>query len=48
MCIRDRVGTMGIEAYFDKQLAGKDGYREAFVDAENYQLPCLLYTSSKE
>ena len=33
------VGTMGIEAYFDKQLAGKDGYREAFVDAENYQLP---------
>ena len=33
------VGTMGIEQYFDKQLSGTDGYRQAFVDADNYQMP---------
>lgn len=33
------VGTMGIEQYFNKQLAGKNGYRESFVDASNYQTP---------
>ena len=31
------VGTMGIEEYFNKQLAGKNGYRETFVDASQYQ-----------
>ena len=33
------VGTMGIEQYFNKQLAGKNGYRESFVDAADYQSP---------
>ncbi|QNQ82463.1 PASTA domain-containing protein [Lactobacillus sp. PV037] len=33
------VGTMGIEQYFNKQLSGKDGYRKALVDADQYQLP---------
>ncbi|KRL63468.1 penicillin-binding protein [Lactobacillus psittaci] len=33
------VGTMGIEAYYNKYLAGKDGYQESSVDASNYQLP---------
>lgn len=33
------VGTMGIEQYFNKQLAGKNGYRESFVDASDYQSP---------
>jgi penicillin-binding protein 2B len=33
------VGTMGLEQYFNKQLSGKDGYRESFVDGENEQLP---------
>lgn len=37
--IESLVGMMGIEAYFNKQLAGKDGYRESSVDASNYQLP---------
>lgn len=41
---QDLVGTMGIEQYFNKQLAGKDGYREAFVDAENYQMPNSSHT----
>jgi penicillin-binding protein 2B len=33
------VGVMGLEAYFDKILAGKDGYRISSVDASEYQLP---------
>ncbi|MBP2057809.1 penicillin-binding protein 2B [Lactobacillus colini] len=33
------VGTMGIEQYFNKQLSGTDGYRQALVDADNYQMP---------
>ena len=35
----DLVGTMGIEAYYDKYLAGKDGFKESSVDASEYQLP---------
>lgn len=33
------VGTMGIEAYFNKTLTGTDGYRISSVDASEYQLP---------
>lgn len=33
------VGTMGIEAYFNKTLSGTDGYRISSVDASNYQSP---------
>lgn len=33
------VGTMGIEAYFNKTLSGTDGYRISSVDASNYQIP---------
>lgn len=33
------VGTMGIEAYFNKTLSGTDGYRISSVDASNYQMP---------
>lgn len=44
------VGTMGIEEYFNKQLSGKDGYRKALVDADQYQLPNSqhLYKSAKD
>ncbi len=40
---QDLIGTMGLEAYFNRQLSGKNGYREAFVDAEHYQLPNGLH-----
>ena len=33
------VGTMGIEAYFNKTLTGTDGYRISSVDASEYQMP---------
>lgn len=33
------VGIMGLEQYFNKQLSGKDGYRESFVDGENETMP---------
>lgn len=33
------VGTMGIEAYFNKTLTGTDGYRISSVDAAEYQMP---------
>ncbi|MCP9330964.1 penicillin-binding protein [Lactobacillus kefiranofaciens] len=33
------VGTMGIEAYFNKTLTGTDGYRVSSVDTSEYQMP---------
>lgn len=33
------VGTMGLEAWFDKTLTGKDGYRISSVDASENQTP---------
>lgn len=33
------VGEMGIEAYYDKELKGKNGYSEYQVDAYGYQIP---------
>lgn len=32
-------GEMGIEAYYDKQLQGKDGYTEYEKDASGYRMP---------
>ncbi|MFC2694887.1 MAG: penicillin-binding transpeptidase domain-containing protein [Lactobacillus sp.] len=31
----DLVGTMGLEKYFNKQLAGKDGYEETFATSSS-------------
>lgn len=36
---QDLAGTMGIEAYYNNVLQGKDGYRQSSVDASEYQLP---------
>lgn len=36
---QDLVGTMGLEAYYNNWLAGKDGRRISSVDASEYQLP---------
>ncbi|MDF7638805.1 penicillin-binding transpeptidase domain-containing protein [Lactobacillus sp. ESL0791] len=33
------VGTMGLEAWYDNLLSGKDGYQISSVDAANYQTP---------
>lgn len=33
------TGTMGLEAWYDDLLTGKDGYRISSVDASNYQTP---------
>ena len=33
------VGEMGIEAYYDKKLQGKDGYTEYERDASGYRMP---------
>ncbi len=33
------VGTMGLEAWFNKTLTGKDGHRESSVDASENQTP---------
>lgn len=37
--VQNLVGTMGIEAYFNKTLTGTDGYRISSVDAAEYQMP---------
>ncbi|BDR60395.1 penicillin-binding protein [Lactobacillus xylocopicola] len=37
-------GTMGLEAWYDKVLAGKDGYQVSSVDAANYQTPNSVQT----
>lgn len=37
--VQNLVGTMGIEAYFNKTLTGTDGYRISSVDASEYQMP---------
>ena len=36
---QDLVGTMGLEAWYDNVLAGKDGYQVSSVDASNFQTP---------
>lgn len=33
------VGTMGLEAWFNKELTGRDGYRTSSVDASENQMP---------
>lgn len=33
------IGTMGIEKYFNKQLSGTDGLKEAKIDSYGYELP---------
>ncbi|WP_281196289.1 penicillin-binding protein [Lactobacillus acetotolerans] len=33
------VGTMGLEAWYNNTLSGKDGYQISSVDASNYQTP---------
>lgn len=33
------VGTMGLEAWYNNVLSGKDGYQVSSVDASNYQTP---------
>ena len=38
------VGTMGLEAWFDDVLSGKDGYQISSVDAANYQIPNSVQT----
>lgn len=43
--VESLIGTMGLEAYFNKQLAGKDGSQNAAVDANQYQNPGVSSTS---
>lgn len=38
------VGTMGLEAWYDNILSGKNGYQISSVDAANYQTPNSLQT----
>ena len=33
------VGTMGLEAWYNDELSGKDGYQISSVDASNFQTP---------
>lgn len=40
-------GELGIESYFDKELAGVDGYRKYQSDAYGYQLPDKPYYEQK-
>jgi penicillin-binding protein 2B len=36
---KDAIGRMGLEAYLNAQLTGKNGYRIATVDSQGYILP---------
>ncbi|RMC48692.1 penicillin-binding transpeptidase domain-containing protein [Lactobacillus sp. ESL0228] len=38
------VGTMGLEAWYDNTLSGRDGYQISSVDAANYQAPNSVQT----
>lgn len=38
------VGTMGLEAWYDDVLSGRDGYQVSSVDASNYQTPNSIQT----
>ncbi|WEV71517.1 penicillin-binding transpeptidase domain-containing protein [Lactobacillus sp. ESL0785] len=38
------TGTMGLEAWYDNVLTGKDGYQVSSVDASNYETPNSLQT----
>ena len=36
---QDLIGTMGLEAWYNDVLSGKDGYQISSVDASNFQTP---------